>query len=171
MTSTTADSRWTIRPAVTGDAEAIAQIYNYYVQAGGATFDATPWETAQVGEMLPPVAPEQWLVAWDQTGLLGWASARRFSVRYGYRLSLETAMYLDPNAIGGGVAAGLQQQLEDRCRNHQIHHAMARIIADNQRSLAFHYRHGYELVGIQKEVGFINGKWTDVAILQKILSS
>ena len=41
-------------------------------------------------------------------------------------------------------------------------------LADNQRSIAFHRRYGYELVGIQKEIGHMEGKWTDVAILQRL---
>ncbi len=58
----------------------------------------------------------------------------------------------------------------EHCRDCGIHHAVAKVIADNSRSMAFHQRFGYELVGIQKAIGHMNGKWTDVAILQKIFA-
>ena len=100
--------------------------------------------------------------------MIGWANVRRYSLRYGYRLTYETGIYLDQTAIGRGVGDVLQSRIEEHCRECGIHHAVAKIVADNQRSMAFHYRRGYELVGIQKEVGHMDGKWVDVAILQMI---
>ncbi|MFG0261618.1 MAG: GNAT family N-acetyltransferase, partial [Novipirellula sp. JB048] len=61
----------------------------------------------------------------------------------------------------------LQRRIDQHCIDCNLHHAVARVIADNQASLSFHYRHGYELVGIQNEIGHMHGRWVDVAILQK----
>ncbi len=158
-----------IRSAKVDDAESVAAIYNHYVALGGATFDAVPWAREDLAEILTNQGAEVWCVAAYGQRLIGWASARRFSLRHGYRLSLESAIYLSPEAVGQGIADGLQNELTNRCRAGQIHHLMARIIADNHRSMAFHHRHGYELVGVQKEVGWMNDQWADVAILQKIL--
>jgi phosphinothricin acetyltransferase len=62
------------------------------------------------------------------------------------------------------------QKTEDVCAEQGIHHLVSRVIAGNQRSLQFHFRCGYKMVGIQKEIGRLNGEWLDVAILQKILT-
>ncbi|MGB7328294.1 MAG: N-acetyltransferase family protein [Rubripirellula sp.] len=158
-----------VRAAATADAEAIAEIYNHHVLAGGATFDVLPWTVAQVSDLLLIESPETWVVCVDGERMLGWASARQFSMRYGFRMSLEWAIYLLPESIGKGVADSLIVEVEQRCREGQVHHLMSRVIAANQRSLAFHYRHGYELVGVQKEIGNLNNQWVDLAILQKIL--
>ena len=49
-------------------------------------------------------------------------------------------------------------------------YAVAKIVAGNDRSLAFHQRYGYQFVGTQKEIGRINDQWVDVVILQRIFS-
>lgn len=162
-----------IRPAIatsmdSSDPQQIAAIYNHYVDIGSATFDRVHWTTDRVESFLAVPSPDGWYVAEFDGQILGWASARQFSDRHGFRFSCETAIYLKPQAHGGKIANSLQEQIETHCRQNQIHHAVAKIIADNDRSLSFHYRHGYELVGTQKEIGHINGQWSDVTILQKI---
>lgn len=166
--STRDEHRVSVRAATDRDAEAIVQIYNHYVRVGGATFDTLPWTATFVVELIDHPKPDGWFVAIKNDGVVGWASVRRFSNRFGYRFSCETAIYLEPSAMGQGVGDLLQQRVEAHCRNCEIHHAMAKIIADNQRSIAFHRRYGYEMVGIQKEIGHMDGQWLDVAILQKI---
>lgn len=157
-----------IRRAGTADAEGIARIYNHYVDAGGATFDIVHWTCEEIRPLLEIPDPDGWYVALEDDTIVGWASARRYSVRFGYRFACESSIYLDPTGLGRGIADTLQRRIESHCRQCRIHHAVARIVADNDRSMAFHYRFGYELVGIQKEIGKMDEKWADVAILQKI---
>lgn len=161
-----------IRKAQPPDAESIASIYNEYVDRGGATFDAVHWSQEQVIKQLENPPPDAWFVAvHEETGFVhGWASVHRFSLRHGYRFSLETAIYLRPDSHGAGIADRLQQRLDEQCLESGIHHLMAKIVADNERSLAFHRRHGFEMVGVQREVGNMVGHWIDVAIMQKVYS-
>jgi phosphinothricin acetyltransferase len=157
-----------IRTATIDDAAEIARIYNFYIRAGGITFDIEDYPAARITRLLNRGGSDAWFVAGDPGALLGWASARQFSERHGYRHSCETAIYLDDQAVGSGVGDLLQQRVEQHCRNSGIRHAMAKIVADNQRSLDFHYRHGYELVGTQNQIGRVDGRWVDVVILQRI---
>jgi L-amino acid N-acyltransferase YncA len=157
-----------VREAVEQDASEIARIYNYYVDVSGATFDSKHWTEDQVRTLVDCQMPECWLVATDEDIVIGWASVRPYSLRFGYRYSCETAIYLEAARVGCGVGDALQARLEEHCRQSGIHHAVAKIIAGNEPSLAFHRRHGYEMVGIQKEIGQMNGEWVDVAILQKL---
>ena len=156
------------RPATIDDAAEITRIYNYYIRLGGVTFDFEEYSVDQVATLLERRQDDAWFVASRGDALLGWASARQFSDRPGYRYSCETAIYLDEAALGSGVGNLLQQRIEQHCRDAGIHHAMAKIVADNYRSLAFHYRYGYELVGTQREIGRVDGKWVDVVILQRL---
>ena len=172
-----------VRLANDNDIGGIARIYNQHIDAGGATFDTDHWKKDFVHRLIHRPPPEAWFVAVRSSDtlksnkseptedVLGWASARQHSLRYGYRFTCETAIYLDTQSIGQGIGDQLQRCLENHCRASNIHHAIAKIIADNERSIAFHRRFGYELVGIQKEVGHMDGKWCDVAILQKLFHS
>tara|TARA_R110002049_G_scaffold4601_3_gene31756 strand:+ start:12452 stop:12979 length:528 start_codon:yes stop_codon:yes gene_type:complete len=160
-----------VRIATAADAESIADIYNLYVDAGGSTFDALHWEPAYVRKQLKIPAPDAWFVAvGDQDDdVLGWAALHRFSHRHGYRFSLESAIYLRPDTFGAGVGDALQRQLDKHCGESGIHHVMAKIVTDNHRSIAFHRRHGFETVGIQREIGNMTGDWIDVTIMQKVI--
>jgi len=157
-----------VRKAVCEDAEQIAAIYNLYVDQGGATFDTVHQTRGVIAGRIGAEPPEGWYVAETNGRISGWACARRYSERQGFRLTCETAIYVLPSELGKGIAGRLQIVIDEHCTEHHLHHAVARIIADNQRSLAFHYRHGYELVGIQKEIGWMDNAWVDLAILQKI---
>lgn len=157
-----------IRRAELCDAVQIAAIYNRHIDLGGSTFDAVHWKKPFVTAMISKSLPDGWFVAEQNGEIQGWASAKYFSDRAGYARSVETAIYLDPEAVGSGVAGPLQEAVLAHCVEHQIHHAMAKIIADNQRSIRFHQRYGYELVGVQKEIGWIDDAWVDVAILQRL---
>lgn len=159
-----------VRATCSADAFEIARIYNQHVDAGGTTFDTVHWTIEQTQRLLEAEKPEGWYVAVENDVVIGWANLRRYSLRYGYRFTYETGIYLDQSAIGRGVGDVLQSRVEQHCRECDIHHAVAKIVADNQRSMAFHNRRGYELVGIQKEIGHMDGKWVDVAILQKIFA-
>lgn len=157
-----------VRRADSEDAASIAAIYNHYVDAGGATFDTIHWKAGQIADSLAGVSADGWYVALIGGQVVGWASARPYSQRHGYRFTCETAIYLATGAIGTGAADRLQRQIEQHCQQWQIHHAVAKIVAENHRSIAFHRKHGYEMVGIQKEIGHMHGHWIDVAILQRL---
>ncbi|MEM9644934.1 MAG: N-acetyltransferase family protein [Planctomycetota bacterium] len=162
----------TIREAVPTDADAIASIYNVHVDHGGATMDTVHWSSSTVRRWLPPHAPAGWYVATgtdDQ--VMGWGAVRPISERVGLRYTMETAIYLDPSSLGTGVADAIQNRLLVHCREHDIHHLMARIISTNGRSVAFHQRHGFEIVGVQREVGFLNDRWCDLTVMQRLFTN
>jgi phosphinothricin acetyltransferase len=163
-----------IRAAGDRDADSIATIYNHYVRVGGSTFDQDPWTIGQTRHLLNADEGGVWLVAANSDdshayGISGWASARRFSARYGYRYSLESAVYVDQRSKRQGVGWKLMEALMSLCQKRSIHYLMARIIAGNGASIDFHQRLGFEVVGTQREVGYMNDQWLDVVLLQKLL--
>ena len=46
---------------------------------------------------------------------------------------------------------------------------MARIVGGHEASIALHRKCGFELVGIEREVGRKFGHWLDVALMQRLL--
>ena len=166
------DLSFTVRTAESGDAGSIASIYNLYVDAGGSTFDANHWPTSFIEDQIKRPSPDAWFVAIGDRdrSVLGWSAVHRFSNRHGYRHSLESAIYLRPDMLGSGVGDLLQQRLDAHCAAYEIHHLMAKIIAGNGRSIAFHRRHGFDVVGVQREVGRMAGEWIDLTIMQKVYS-
>ncbi len=57
----------------------------------------------------------------------------------------------------------------DVARASGFHAVMARIEASGAASRALHAKCGFELVGIEREVGRKFGHWLDVAVMQLVL--
>ena len=100
----------------------------------------------------------------------GWGVVKRYSDRVGYRVACETSIYFRREATGKGFGRRLQAALMEKVREFGYHHIVAKIWASNTGSIRFHEAFGYELVGVQKEVGYLNGQWRDISILQCVLS-
>ena len=60
-------------------------------------------------------------------------------------------------------------ELLDRARMHGFHSVMARIADGNPGSIALHAGFGYEVVGVEREVGRKFGRWLDVTEMQLML--
>lgn len=161
-----------IRDATPQDAERIAAIYNQAVASGNVTMDEHFWRAADVQSWMADLQPREGvLVLEDARGIVGWSRYLRYSPRAGYRFSAETATYLDKDRRGQGHGTRLKQATIERCRRLGYHHLVAKIAADNAVSLHYNRRLGYEVVGTQREIGYRNGQWVDMIILQCILST
>lgn len=163
------DNRIKYRKVETQDIETICTIYNSHIELGGSTFETESWQAAILNQQILNNQDDHWFVAEDTNQIIGWCAARRYSDRYGYRLTREIAIYFAINHTGRGYATSLLEMTENACRLSGVHHLVSRVIASNEHSIRFHRRCGYEMVGIQKEIGYLNDEWLDVAILQKIL--
>ncbi|MGF1601918.1 MAG: GNAT family N-acetyltransferase [Thermosynechococcaceae cyanobacterium] len=162
----------TVREAIESDYVAISSIYNQAIEAGGSTFheqlvSADYFRTGGAKKR----DRESLLVIEGSGQVLGWGSVKQYSDRSGYRFCCETSIYLDAAARGQGHGSLLQKALLDKAAALEYHHIVLKIVASNQSSIRFHERFGFELVGIQKEIGFTHGRWHDVAIMQLLLPS
>ena len=100
---------------------------------------------------------------------LGWGIIKKYSDRMGYRFACETAVYLRRDLTGRGLGTRIKLGLIERCRRYGYHHLVAKIFADNVASVEYNKKLGYEVVGIQKEIGYTSGRWQDIVILQLVL--
>ena len=160
-----------LRDASPADAPAIAAIYNPYVLDTAISFE----EDAVTGsDMARRVADVQdaglpWLVAESGGVVIGYAYATKWRVRHAYRHSVETSVYLAPDAARRGVGSALYTALLERLRADGYHLAIGGIALPNAASVALHEKMGYEKAAHFKEVGFKFGRWLDVGYWQKIL--
>jgi L-amino acid N-acyltransferase len=158
-----------VRDAGEWDCAAIASIYNQAIEAGGSTFHEQAVAADYFRAAVKGSSRESLLVLEDGDQVLGWGSVKQYSDRSGYRFCCETSIYLEQRSRGQGLGRILQQALIQTAAALGYHHIVLKIVASNQGSIRFHERFGFELVGIQKEIGFTQGRWQDVAIMQLIL--
>lgn len=160
------------RPAQPADYGAIAAIYNEAIACGGITMDATPYSASDVQAIIQKMGDrEVFLVAEQGDRLLGWGAVKRYSDRLGYRFCCETSIYLTFSQTGKGYGHQLQAALMAQAKAFQYHHIVVKIVAQNWDSVRFHQRFGFEIIGIQKEIGYANGAWQDVVIMQYLFNN
>lgn len=158
-----------IRRSRPRDYQAIAEIYNESILKGGITFDEEEFTMAHIQKWVSGMGPGEGLWVLEKNlNVLGWGILKRYSDRPAYRHTVESSIYLSHQHHGQGYGKQLQQELLMEAHQMGHHHLVAKIVACNHASIAFHQRFGYELVGTQKEVGFSRGQWYDIAILQYI---
>lgn len=161
-----------IRRHLPQDFQAIADIYNESIMLGGITMDCEVYSASQMEDMVKKFNQRETLIVGEgENGVLGWGMIKRYTDRFGYRFCCETSIYLKLSQTKKGYGYLLQSTLLERVKAFGYHHVIVRIMAANQTSIKFHQKFGFELVGIQKEIGFYEEKWHDVAIMQLILQT
>src|SRR6202044_431154 len=101
--------------------------------------------------------------------VIGFGSLSPFRDRPGYAATAENSVYVDPGQRGKGVGRALLAELLSLASAHGFHSVIARIGGHNEASIALHRAAGFELVGVEREVGRKHRQWLDVVELQRLL--
>jgi L-amino acid N-acyltransferase YncA len=160
----------TLRLATQFDAEQIRTIYNHEVLRTVATFDLVPrpledqeaWLAARTGAFAA-------LVAVDGATVVGFGSLSPYKERAAYRTSVEDSVYVHREHHGRGIGTLIVIELLRVAAVSGFHAVFARIEAGGEASRALHASCGFELVGIEREVGRKFHRWLDVAIMQIVV--
>jgi phosphinothricin acetyltransferase len=161
-----------VRPATDADLERINEIYNHYIRTSPATFDLEPKTIDERREWFEHYADRgrhRVLVAADGSGVIGFASSSRHRPKAAYDTSVETSIYLAPEATGRGVGSLLYQALFAALAGEDLHRAYAGITMPNPASVALHERFGFRLAGTYTEQGYKFDRYWDVTWWEKEL--
>ncbi len=160
----------TIRDAALEDAAAVAAIYNASAPEGDPVLGASPKRKADIRRLIDELGDREALVLLERDDdVLGWGLVKRYSPRPGYRFCSEILVFVRPDQRRRGYGRRLQQALVERGKAFRYHHLLGRVWGANAAGLAFHEAFGYEVVGIQRDIGYLDGRWEDVVVLQKVL--
>ncbi len=159
------------RLATLDDAEAIRTIYNREVLGSTVTFDMVPrtledqlaWLDEHSGAHPALVAVD------DRDRVRGFGSLSPYRPRPAYRTSVEDSVYIDSEARGEGIGRGLLTELVGLAGAHGFHAVMARIVGGHDASIGLHQACGFQLVGVEREVGRKFGRWLDVVLMQLLV--
>jgi L-amino acid N-acyltransferase YncA len=89
--------------------------------------------------------------------------------RAAYKTSVENSVYVRRNLSRSGIGKLILTNLLEQAADSGFHVVMARIEASSDASRGLHAACGFQLVGIEREIGRKFGKWRDVAIMQIVL--
>jgi len=162
----------TVRPAAEQDLGQLNDIYNRYVVETHFTFDIEPMTLE---------ARREWFGHYDTAGryrvlvgvsdatVIGYASSSRWRSKPAYETSVETSIYLAPDAVGRGIGTKLYEELFKQLQREDLHRAYAGIALPNQASIALHERVGFKRVAHFTEQGRKFDRYWDVSWYEKPL--
>jgi phosphinothricin acetyltransferase len=163
----------TIRPARADDLEALNDLYNHYVCNSHVTFDIEPITMKQRAEWFTHYGHSgrhRLLVAVRNGALLGYTATSPYRPKPAYVTSVETSVYLAPEACGQGIGAALYARLFAALAGEDIHRAYAGIAMPNPGSVALHERFAFTQVGYFSEQGRKFGRYWDVALYERAMA-
>ncbi len=159
-----------LRPATTHDAARIAEIYAPHVETSYASFEEAAPDAFEIAGRMTAEPRLPWLVAQDDDArVLGFAYASHHRVRRAYRWACDTSVYLDAPATGRGVGTALYAELLPAVAGLGYVQCFAAIALPNDASVALHRAHGFEQLGVYRDVGYKLGAWRSVAWFQRTL--
>jgi phosphinothricin acetyltransferase len=159
-----------IRPGRAEDLPDLTELYNHYIRETPITFDLVPYAVEE---------RRDWLERFSETGrhrlwvseragrVTGYATSRTFRPKAAYDSTVETTVYLAPEAQGEGLGRRLYQALFASLADEDVHRAVGGVTLPNPASVALHESFGFEPVGIYHEVGYKFGRYWDVQWFEK----
>ena len=161
-----------IRLSREDDAAAIAAIYRHYVERTPISFEEVSPDDAEMARRMRGDRPgyHPWFVAEDGDCLLGYAASSPFRTRPAYRWTVETGIYLAPDAAGRGIGRELLATLLGVLERQGYVAAIGAIALPNEPSVALHEKLGFTHAGTYRGVGFKFGEWLDVGLWEKELA-
>lgn len=160
-----------IRFAALADAQALHDIYQYYVDHTTVTFTTDNPPVAYYAEKTAsPLYP--CLVAEEGGAVLGFAYADRLRSQDAYLWDVELTVYLRPGLPRrGGIGKALYEALLPMLAAQGFRNAYGVITADNAASIAFHQRFGFEEAARFDNMGYKHGAWHGVVWMRKALGT
>jgi L-amino acid N-acyltransferase YncA len=173
-----------IRLAEPDDLGPICAIYNTEVTESVVTFDIVPWEVDEQRVWLdrhkgahpaivavdePGQASEPSLVGAHGEPVLGYGSLSPFKEKPAYATTVENSVYVARTARRRGVGKAILDELIRLAGEHGFHAIIARTEGSNTPSTDLHLACGFEVVGVEREVGRKHGRWLDVIELQRMV--
>ncbi|MGW0879999.1 N-acetyltransferase family protein [Streptomyces sp. NPDC002671] len=182
-----------VRPGVEEDLDSLTELYNHYVRETPITFDTAIFTSEERRPWLlshPEDGPHRLMVATQGphesdtaarnassrgggrvTGgrILGYATSSPHRPKPAYVTSVETSVYVAPDAGRRGIGTLLYDALFKALADEDVHRAYAGIAQPNEASARLHERFGFRHVGTYHEVGRKFGRYWDVAWYEKEL--
>lgn len=132
------------------DLEQLVAIYNHHVVHGNATFDEGPVTLEDRAEWIAQFSvqgPHRLVLATDGDLVLGYASSAVYRQHPAFRHTVETSIYLHPDATGRGIGGRLYDRLLNDLADSSARRVVASVALPNDASVALHLSRRFRAVG------------------------
>ncbi|MBC7524110.1 MAG: N-acetyltransferase [Flavobacterium sp.] len=160
-----------IRPYHENDVYEILNIINYNILNSTALYDYSERSLANQKVIFEEKLSKNFpiFVATENENIVGFGYYSEFRFREAYKFTVEHSVYAHPNHIGKGIGKMILEELISRAKTQNLHTMIGVIDSENQGSIDFHKKFGFEIVGTIRESGFKFDRWLHSIIMQKML--
>lgn len=153
-----------LRPMTKADWFAVAEIYREGINTGNASFDLEvpswkQWDNSHLKSCR--------VVCELGNVVIGWAALSPVSERCVYEGVAEISVYVASKYRGIGLGKELLRQLIAESEQKKIWTLQSGVFPENKTSLAIHEQMGFRCVGFRERIGYMNGIWRDIILLEK----
>jgi len=142
----------------------VASVYAEGIATGNATFETEVpgWEAWDSSHL----ANHRFVAVLDGE-VVGWVAVGAVSGRCVYRGVVENSVYVAEAARGRGVGRRLLEELIASTEEDGIWTIQAGMFPENVHSIRLHESLGFEVVGVHKRLGKLDGEWRDVLLMER----
>jgi phosphinothricin acetyltransferase len=153
------------------DCPAILEIINDQILTGTALYDYKPRTLEQQLAIFDDKIQKGFpiIVAKVADEIVGFGYYSEFRFREAYKFTVEHSVYAKKNYIGKGIGNLLLTELIELAKKQNLHTIIGVIDSENESSIAFHEKFGFEKAGFIKESGYKFDRWLHSVFMQKIL--
>jgi len=159
-----------IRDAVPGDASALTLIYNQGIEDRLATLETEERTAEERLAWLDARGPRHPVIVAESDGqVIGFGSLNAFNPRAAYDHVADFSLYVERALRNKGIGGRILQALSERARQLGYHKMVLSAFPFNAAGLALYRKSGFRVVGVYQEQGFLDGRWVDTIIMEKLL--
>ena len=156
-----------VRPAIAGDAAAIAHIYNQGIEERQSTFETRPRTVQDIKTWFDGQHP---IVVVEVNGqVIAFASTSMYRVRECYAGVAEFSVYVERAVRGTGAGQAAMQALIPAAKEAGFWKLLSRVFPENATSRALLRSVGFREVGVYEKHAQLEGVWRDGVIVEKVL--
>ena len=163
---------WNTRTAGSADIPRITEIYNQGIEDRVATFETRLRNTAEMEEWLLGRENRYTVVVIeDEQGTVqGWASVNVYNSRCCYSGVGDLSIYIHRDTRRKGLGRLLLGSLMDSAGKQGFHKLVLNVFDSNEAAKKLYLALGFRNVGTYEKQGVMDGKYVDVAIMEKLLT-
>jgi phosphinothricin acetyltransferase len=159
-----------VRAATSGDAPAIAAIYNQGIEDRCATFETDPRSADDIRAAMRERGMRYPTVVVVRDGaVVAWAAASSYSNRPCYAGIAEFSVYVERSARRSGAGRAAMEALLQACEESGLWKLVSRVFPENTASLTLLAKLGFSQVGIHKRHSRLDGAWKDCILVERLL--
>lgn len=153
------------------DALNILKIYEPYVQHTAVSFEIETPSLQEFSQRIVNISTQYpYIVYLSNDNIIGYAYASKHRDRAAYCYNVDVSIYIFPEYHGKGIAQNLYTALFSLLKEQGYYYAFAGCTIPNEKTIKFHQKFGFNIIGNYKNVGYKLGEWHDVTWLQKSIS-